>query len=126
MNDAKSLWGDLSSIERVRTPRDIMQEQADIFNKATKGVVRAEVDQAAIGSEIILELDLVAAEINNYRYTLTRVQHKVTLYPAEIYALGTEDYWEVENEADFTRTLGDILSSASTMQIVSALISQST
>ena len=43
MSTAKSMWGDLSDLETVRTPKAILVEQAIFLTKATSNVLVGDV-----------------------------------------------------------------------------------
>ncbi len=79
---AKSLWGDLSTLEVVRNPRSILQEQADELTRATGGLLEGEVRTLSqVDDRIDHQLRILAPGLNNYSVTILFVSHSMALYP---------------------------------------------
>ena len=122
----KNLWGDLSDIEKIRTPKTILQEQAAILNEATQNVVRAEVTSTGSGADLTHKLDLITAALGNYQYGVAIVKHDVNIYPCRLYSQSTGTWQDCGNEAAFVKRLGEVLASPMIRGILASLISQST
>ena len=123
-----SLWGNLSDIQTIRTPKTILVEQANILTDATKGVVRAQVEASQTGSTLDYTLVLVAPVLNNYQYTVCRISHGVKVYPYRLFdntTSGVKPPQQCANEDELKEKLGAILSSNTTRNIVQSLLSQS-
>jgi len=125
---SKSLWGDLSDLETVPTPKSILLEQATYLTEATDNLLVGIIDDqdtTAHGGEFIYELNVQVPALNNYSFTLARVLHNIDLYPVVVYSsIALEKPAQCSNEDDFKRTLSDILSSGEVKKILSSLLSQ--
>jgi hypothetical protein len=121
----KSLWGDLSDLEIVRTPKEILKEQADALTEATEGVLVGRVGAASgTGNSFSLELSVFVPRLNNYTYTILTADHKIDLYPVRVFPSTTQRYVTCENEQTFIKALEEILSSKEVKRILSRLLSQ--
>ena len=81
----KNMWGDLTDLETIKTPKMFLQEQAEHLRKDTKFILKGEVSSEAISAgRFRVELDIVAPRINNYRYTVVTVRHPLEIYPLTI------------------------------------------
>lgn len=118
----ENLWGDLSELTRVRTPKSILQEQADILTHETDGLLQGRIDSTADRGNFSHEFDVVAPSFNNYIHSLFRVEHRVDLYPLDV--VGPEGRIRCENEEEFKQCLGRALSSEPIRKILSSLLSQ--
>jgi hypothetical protein len=121
-----SLWGDLSNLKRVRTPKTILVEQANILNSATNGVIRADVSSENLGSgSLSHELSLVAPALDNYRYGVCMVIHDIEIYPCKLFNFALRESTECANEDELKEELSQILGDGKTKKILEALLSQS-
>ncbi len=126
---SKSLWGDLSELETVPTPKSILLEQATYLTKATDNLLVGIVDDqetTAHGGKFIYELNVQVPALNNYSYILARVIHNIDLYPVTVYSTALEKPTQCSGEDEFKRILSDILSSKEVKKILSSLLSQVT
>jgi hypothetical protein len=72
-------------------------------------------------------LDLVAPTLNNYRYTVLDVRHKVEIYPCEVLPFGSySGAVKCETEAQFLETLRGLLGSSKVRGVIAGLLAQST
>jgi hypothetical protein len=124
MDSLKSLWGEISQTEIVRTPFTILKEQSAILAKQTKGLLVGEVSRNQIvGNDSTLTLRILAASLG-YRYEVVQVHHNVNLYPLTIVNLAVDDSAEQCNsEQEFEQALGKILSSPQVKRVISVLLS---
>jgi hypothetical protein len=120
-----NLWGDLSTLKKIRTPKTLLLEQAEILSQAPGGVVRGQVDTTQNGDILYNKLTIVAPALDNYSYAVCVVRHDVELYPCSIYDQRTTQWTKCENEADLKEKLGAILSGEKTRRVIEALLSQS-
>lgn len=120
-----NLWGDLSNLKTIRTPKSILVEQADILNQVTQGVIRASVGSGQGSNTLSHSLVLVAPALANYTYTICTVQHSIEIYPCQLFSSASGGWEQCADEADFTTKLATILSSKKTRAIIESLISQS-
>jgi hypothetical protein len=122
-----SLWGDLTQLPIPRTPKAILREQADILNHHTSAVVVAEVADESDSSYLKCSLDLVAPTLNNYRYTVLAVRHKIEIYPCEVLPFGSySGSVTCESEPQFLETLRGVLGSSKVRAVIAGLLAQST
>ena len=122
----KSLWGDLTDIEIVRTPKEVLNEQANALTEATKGVLVGSVTVREVPPKFIYDLDVSVPALNNYTYTILTITHEITLYPVRVtVAVTTRARFETcENEEEFVHFLENLLSSKDVRFILSRLLSQ--
>jgi hypothetical protein len=107
MDSLKSLWGEISQTEIVRTPFTILKEQSAILAKQTKGLLVGEVSRNQIvGNDSTLTLRILAASLG-YRYEVVQVDS------AE----------QCNSEQEFEQALGKILSSPQVKRVISVLLS---
>ncbi len=122
---AKSLWGDLSSlaVDR-RTPKRVLNEQAQVLTKVTKGVLVGSVSESAVGPLFGYDLNVVVPALNNYTLTIVRVVHPLEVYPVHVIAARARVDKTCKNEAELEAVIGNILSSNQVRADLSRLKSQ--
>lgn len=120
-----NLWGDLSTLKMIRTPKTILIEQADILNQATGGVIRAQIGTSQSGDTLNYSLMVVAPALNNYSYTITYITHDINIYPCKLYDPATSQWAVCQNEADLNQKLGALLGGEKTRRVIESLLSQS-
>lgn len=127
----ENLWGDLSDLETVQTPKAILQQQAALLTSATRGVLHGfvtNVETAHLGFEY--DLEVVVPALNNYRYELLSIYHGVDIYPTFVRSVHLESASysagpvRCENESEFCECIQRILSSKSVRTVLSRLKSQ--
>jgi len=83
-----NLWPDDFKVD-VRSPYSILKVQAEQLGRATRGILRGEVESETNQKDVQHRLVVVAPAYNNYRQTLVAAIHNAKLpYPTEIRALG--------------------------------------
>src|SRR5580700_1642574 len=82
----RNLWGDLTTLEKVRTPKSILQEQASYLTQATEGVLVGSLDDARLSGRgsFTYDLEVEVPALNGYTFTLLRINHSVELYPVQV------------------------------------------
>ena len=121
-----NLWGDLSNLRKIRTPKTILAEQAAILNEATNGVVRAQVSSSGDSAGTLTHsLSVVAPALSNYQYTIVHVQHDVTTYPCKLYSQVTQGFVPCDDEVHFALELSSVLKHEKTRRVLESLLSQS-
>jgi hypothetical protein len=126
MDKQKSLWGDLSTTDTLRTPFIILKEQSSILTQATQGLLVGDVQryQDQFNQENFLILQIVAPSLDGYRYSIVEVTHGTSLYPVKVKSLASDDFSrECASETSFEKALGEVLTSHEVRQIVSVLLS---
>jgi hypothetical protein len=117
-----NLWGDLTNLETVNPPRQILQDQAGLLTRQTRGRLRGEVRDRTNGSSFGYSLDIVAPTLNDYRYAVLTAEHGIEMYPVRV--TGSGEYFTCANEEGFIGALSNILQSTSTRKAIAALLSQ--
>ncbi len=120
----QNLWPDFLFDETVRSPKNILEEQAHFLAKMTKNVLTASVRTESIeNGEIRNIFQIIAPKLDGYRYTLfTIVQKSINPFPCKI---DGEKSYSIKNEESLVEKLKSILGSGETKRIISILISQS-
>jgi len=120
---AQSLWA-IPEIEKVRSPKLILSEQAGELQSQTNGKLKGRVELQSNADRITLILSIVVPGLNNYKLDLISYQQPVEMYPGTIRASLQQFKKEIQNEQDFVDTLAQILSSDKTKSIIAALLAQ--
>ena len=120
----EDLWPADIAETSLRTPLQILKEQAAMLAKRTGGLVEAEVTTTTGADGDLRHLfRLIAPVLNNYRYLLFQIYHGPTLYPTGIVYHGTRI--NVASDEELISQLRIIFSDDETRQIIAALIAQS-
>lgn len=142
MSEVIDLWPDFTP-QKVRSPKTILKEQADLLARKTNNVLKADLttynplknlplligaaqkslDGPLTGQKgyiIGLTFDIIAPYLDNYKYHLFKVEYEaLVFYPIKI------NDTECINEPSFIETLQGILNSENTIKIINSLYSQS-
>ncbi len=120
-----NMWGGLEDVETVRTPTAILRGQAEMLGKVTNKLLEGEVDVRTTGASLFyVDLNVIVPNLENYSYTVLTVKHSILIYPLEIVKTVDGEDYECDNEEEFLRDLGTILSSKEMRGVISALLSQ--
>ena len=120
----KNLWGDLSDLEIVRTPKDILKEQADFLTRATEGVLVGNVGEIDVRGDFRYDFDVIVPSVNNYTLTLLSIQYGLQLYPVRVSGRAIRVTETCDDEKEFEAVLTKVLSSKEVKLILSRLLSQ--
>jgi hypothetical protein len=123
---SKNLWGDLSALEKIRTPKSILQEQAGYLSQVTEGMLVAKVDDdmAPIGGTFRYDLDIHVPALNDYVYTLLSIRHPLELYPVQLSSNRPPKLINCADEQALQDAIESILSSSDVKKVLSRLLSQ--
>ena len=121
---ARNLWGDLGALEIVRTPKDILKEQASFLTKATEGVLVGNVDEMDANGDVRYDVDVQVPSLNDYTYTLLSITHGLDLYPVRVSPRAAALTETCDDETEFEAVLRTVLSSKQVKLILSRLLSQ--
>ena len=121
-----NLWGDLPKLENLKSPRKILQEQADLLSAMTDDNLRGHVRTETAGEEIVHELEVIAPYINNYRTTVLRITHGPVIYPVHVQQ-GTNLGRSLlcNDSVTLIQALKGVLQSAEVRKLIASLITQS-
>lgn len=136
----QNLWPDFV-IEKTRSPKSILKEQAGYLMAKTNNVllaeVRTKISEDSEGISICHDFVLIAPALGGYRYTLFEVFQGIIFYPLLI--VFNEDETNMlhpknedetnmlhpENEEEFIEDIRKIFNHPDTVRIISSLLSQS-
>ena len=80
---ARNPWQTLKDeAGKMRTPSQILQEQAGFLQDATGEVIRGRVDIEEVGGQSRARLEVYVPTLNNYSVSLLEVFHPIVQYPA--------------------------------------------
>jgi len=119
----ESLWGNLDTLMNKNTPKSILKEQANHLQRATNGMLVVKVNsQGDIKGDIVHKMNVSVPVLNNYKYNLLTISHKLSLYPLTIHhpvkGVGVTD------EQKFEVELGRIFKSKPVRNALEALLLQ--
>lgn len=123
--EAKNLWGNLQLDEPIRTPTTLLKEQASALNALTKGILYGDVSVEASGSWFFITMSIVAPAIDNYKFDVLQLSHKVEIYPVTVAQLDPRKEMECQNEEELTAVLSSILGSERVGRVIRSLVAQS-
>ncbi|MCH7859968.1 MAG: hypothetical protein IID14_09790 [Candidatus Marinimicrobia bacterium] len=130
MMAGENLWGELPAVETERTPLVILREQCAILGELTENVLEGRVRKIWKGNRFHLIMEIVAPALDNYVYTVLRVDHGIQMYPLEIVRLNLEldeigrgnPAQHCKNEAEYINVLRENLSSDTVRRVIMGLI----
>jgi hypothetical protein len=141
------LWPPSISGPEIIAPVTILREQAALLGTKTNGLVLASVsttprsgrqwfeptdeplttnklgNKASSEEKFIHSFRLVVPALEDYTYTLFRIEHGIDLYPVRFHAPRTLGR-VAKTENEFVNTLRKVLSSESTQRVIRSLIAQ--
>lgn len=142
----QNLWGDLFIAKKnlVKSPKKILEEQANIFNTGNKWIVCSvmssfedhdvswldvnnpfeEAEQKE--KDLVLKMKLTVPSLNHYSIVILSAKYLVSrIYPCKLKNLITNGEWkEVDSEESFNQELKAILMSADISKLLTNLYSQ--
>jgi hypothetical protein len=121
---AKNLWGDLSSLAVVRTPKTMLEEQASLLTKATEGLLVGAVQDEGRSGIFHYSLNVIVPALNNYTYEILRVNYPLEMYPLQLFCERPPISGTFGSEEAFEGAIEDILSSDEVRRVLSYLKSQ--
>jgi len=120
---SESLWGNLESIMKKHTPKTILLEQANHLQSQTNGMLVVKVDsQGDIKGDIVHRMHVYVPALNNYKYKLLSISHKLSIYPLTIHH--PIEGLAVPDEQKFEIELGKIFKSKPVRRALEALLLQ--
>ncbi len=122
-----SLVGDLWPADLVKTipasPTSIMKEQAARLAGKTGDLVQGDVLPQVSGGTVILLFDLVMPLLENYRYNLIKVFHKVdNFFPLELQILDSPRI-KIEDQSSFVENVRGALNSDRVKNVIRTFVS---
>lgn len=124
----KNLWGDINNLPKIKSPVAILNEQAQLLETHTNGLligrVVANSTSSQWGCPFTFTFSLNAPSLNNYGYTILFIEHDIGLYPIYLTDSSYINWIKCENVEQFEFQLEKILSSSEIRRVVSGLLSQ--
>ncbi|MFN3233394.1 MAG: hypothetical protein ACE363_14720 [Alphaproteobacteria bacterium] len=120
----KSLWGDFTDFEEIRTPHLLLKEQAGLLDEATGGSVTAIVTRSHDEKYQMSHMIVSAHGLDDYKPTLVTIRYTVKHYPCWIKD-PVHDVWvESRDEEEYVSYLARVLRSDHVRQIITGMISE--
>ena len=109
----------------MRTPYDILREQASKLAQITNGLLEGRVWQSAHGETFVGGLDIVVPVLDNYVYSLLEIRHPLDFYPLTFVDLSTTGGTSTEcrAEEEYLDCLRGVLSSKRVQRAIASLLS---
>ena len=135
--EPNDLWPEKFEAAHVKSPEEVLAEQAELLGHKTHGVVIADLEEASDFSETKFgrRFVLIAPELRGYRYVLFRAMYPVTMYPVEFYDTPIREYRKhpgtdtmgrlhANTEEELREVLKEILGCKQTGEIIASLMAQ--
>ncbi|HUY32629.1 MAG TPA: hypothetical protein VMV69_07585 [Pirellulales bacterium] len=121
------LWPEDIAGQPVRTPVQILREQAVLLGQKTKNVVEGRVEQSGRSpyDDKFHHAFYIKAPILRYQYRLFTIDHDINLYPLRLIRDNDEPPIEAANADEFQEALRAVFSSEDTRRVVQNLVAQS-
>jgi hypothetical protein len=110
----------------VRTPKTIIEEQAQLLTEATQGMLVGAVEDLTDPGQFIYTLNVIVPALNNYKYRILTVLHPLEMYPAHLTSNRPLLSKLLASEGDFEAAVETVLSSTEVKSALSHLKSQVT
>ena len=123
-----SLWGDLSDLAPERTPFLVLQEQANLLQKATNEILvgRARREMRGGARTVNASLQVVAPALQHYYVEILQMSYDASvLYPVRVQDAFSGEPREVFSEDELKELLSEILTSDRVRTILANLITES-
>jgi len=123
----QNLWGELPDPENVRTPEQIIKEQASELTRLTNGKIIGFVNPLGTSkkNQFSYALGIRVPTLNNYQVRIVMISHELGFYPTDIVSqLHSDTTYDVVagNEKEFNTALEAILKSKEARDILSSLL----
>lgn len=125
---SSSLWGEIPLDSLLKTPKAILEAQAQELTLQTQGLLEGVVDVEAtrnrFNQNVVVKLYIKAPNLNNYLYDVLSFSYPmVEFYPCMVID-AQEGHNEANDEAELLIRLQDVLQSDRVKRAVRGLLSQ--
>jgi len=120
----KNLWGDLPDYRALKTPANILTEQANLLSELTDGQLEGGVEKGQSGGDIDLNLFIRARELNNFTFSILKARHSIEIYPIIVIPQQGAPHKTCNNEKEFEIFLEEILKSDKVHRAIKGLLAQ--
>jgi hypothetical protein len=118
----QDLWGDLPSVEAIRTPFVILKEQAELLQEKTNGLLTVDLQNSQQGLSFGFHFLIVAPTLNNYRYNLLTLSHGLGYYPVVLTDSAVSEKHQCDDEASLLDGLHAIFTSDRCNTVIQKLL----
>lgn len=136
-----SLWPTFDDIKRVRTPKEILEEQGKFLPKLTGDLVYAVVEEFAtfnnpspssdsLENQFMYKFLMKSKFIDRYSFELFAFSHDIAIYPVKMRLdqlvakeLGYSKIYNISNENHLNEVLGEILRTDRVKFVVGSMMS---
>lgn len=131
MKQIENLWPEDLGVITIAMPKEILVQQAKYLADMTKNVIFAEVKSSqgilqGTDEKILLhEFVVKAPSLGNYKFTLIKAAHDLSIYPIHVVNCLTEEVYDAHDEEEFIRSVGQIFNSMATKNAINAIVAQS-
>lgn len=137
-----NLWPNFNDIQKIKTPKEILEEQGKILPKLTNDLVYVTIDPSAVFNsdfsltnkyDFTYDLNIRGRKLENYKFKLLTLGHNITIYPVRM-RLDTDIRKEVglnnldiiiDNNNNFVNILREVLNSNKLKYVIASIISLS-
>lgn len=137
-----NLWPNFNEIQKIKTPKEILEEQGKMLPKLTNSLVYATIDPSTIFDtdftvstkyDFTYDFNIRGKDLENYKFKLFTVGHNISIYPVRI-RLEPEIKKEIglknidivlETNNDFINILKQVLNSERLKYVIASIISLS-
>ena len=127
---ARNPWQKLKDqAQEIRTPHQILLEQASLLDEATGGVLRATVsiEEEATHQGAMVEFSVYVPTLNNYTVRLFMVRHPVLQYPATLHGdWGGQQPIKCDSHQELEAAVIGYLETPDLQNVVASLFAQTT
>ncbi|RJP30677.1 MAG: hypothetical protein C4527_09100 [Candidatus Omnitrophota bacterium] len=120
----ENLWGELPVIDDVKTPVEILKEQAFVLSKMTKNFLDAAVSTYRDNRGLLADLEIVAPTLDGYSVLLLRLRYNLEPYPVTVLNELADEIHECPDENTFKHTLSKIFTSEKVKKVIRDLLIQ--
>jgi hypothetical protein len=137
-----NLWPNFDEIQKIKTPKEVLEEQGKILPKLTNGYVYSTIDPSTLFNtdftintkyDFTYDFNIKGRDVENYKFKLFTIGHTISIYPIRM-RLDPEIRKEIglknldviiDNNNDFVNILREILNSDRLKYVIASIISLS-
>lgn len=138
----ENLWPNFNELQKIKTPKEILDEQGKLLPKLTNDLVYATIETSnifntdfSVGTkyDFTYDFNIKGSKLENYKFKVLTVGHNISVFPVRV-RLDPEMRKEagitkqdiiVENQNEFTNLLRDVFSSSRLKYVIASIISMS-
>lgn len=110
---------------KIRTPSQVLDEQAQLLHEATRGVITGDVRTQQQGDRILVQFRVLVPSLNNYRLDLFYIRQSAGQYPATlVQEWGKRTTILCSDHEELETAVVDYLGTPAVQQIVAGLLAQ--